>query len=76
MASPYRILGVRFPFLFGGTFIEGHRKRSAAIGEVLVFPFLFGGTFIEGVTRANAPKLPLLKFPFLFGGTFIEGTGG
>ena len=37
----------RFPFLFGGTFIEGQQqntttRRSAA------FPFLFGGTFIEG----------------------------
>ena len=36
-----------FPFLFGGTFIEGAQMRA----NVLVgaeFPFLFGGTFIEG----------------------------
>ena len=39
-----------FPFLFGGTFIEGtvscfQGRRGAA------FPFLFGGTFIEGYLR-------------------------
>lgn len=35
-----------FPFLFGGTFIEGvegARRYAAATA----FPFLFGGTFIE-----------------------------
>ena len=36
-----------FPFLFGGTFIEGNERVSDfAVGSV--FPFLFGGTFIEG----------------------------
>ena len=36
-----------FPFLFGGTFIEGSQRRLLSLlgGE---FPFLFGGTFIEG----------------------------
>ena len=37
-----------FPFLFGGTFIEGTKQ----MGEDLPgfrFPFLFGGTFIEGI---------------------------
>ena len=36
-----------FPFLFGGTFIEGHQNfRSGRLSRG--FPFLFGGTFIEG----------------------------
>ena len=36
-----------FPFLFGGTFIEGW--LSEALRQVrYTFPFLFGGTFIEG----------------------------
>ena len=37
----------KFPFLFGGTFIEGFvgiTEERFTIG----FPFLFGGTFIEG----------------------------
>ena len=38
---------LRFPFLFGGTFIEG--EVSARVeGKRDKFPFLFGGTFIEG----------------------------
>ena len=36
-----------FPFLFGGTFIEGRHKVSQRI-QAVIFPFLFGGTFIEG----------------------------
>ena len=36
-----------FPFLFGGTFIEGSfLVRYPSSGSE--FPFLFGGTFIEG----------------------------
>ena len=63
--------GVVFPFLFGGTFIEGqgqprgHRRRPP-------FPFLFGGTFIEGNLSRKGRALKF-AFPFLFGGTFIEG---
>ena len=39
--------GGGFPFLFGGTFIEG--IASCPIGRCrMAFPFLFGGTFIEG----------------------------
>ena len=40
-----------FPFLFGGTFIEG---ASIVLGntEISKFPFLFGGTFIEGSVDA------------------------
>ena len=43
-----------FPFLFGGTFIEGafdNKKKKAAEA----FPFLFGGTFIEGPPPAQPP---------------------
>ena len=36
-----------FPFLFGGTFIEGCHDAGLYAGQV-AFPFLFGGTFIEG----------------------------
>ena len=36
-----------FPFLFGGTFIEGP-KNTPKSTETSGFPFLFGGTFIEG----------------------------
>ena len=64
---------IRFPFLFGGTFIEALSSGNTAPLSWL-FPFLFGGTFIE------APCPPLVtrdatRFPFLFGGTFIEAEG-
>ena len=36
-----------FPFLFGGTFIEGHQLLDFSAHR-RKFPFLFGGTFIEG----------------------------
>ena len=39
--------GASFPFLFGGTFIEGFKSMGTA-REAVKFPFLFGGTFIEG----------------------------
>ena len=47
MSSRQRSSSIGFPFLFGGTFIEGH---NFSIVELLIFafPFLFGGTFIEG----------------------------
>ena len=41
----YKNLG--FPFLFGGTFIEGYGDKVMP-GAFTKFPFLFGGTFIEG----------------------------
>ena len=40
-----------FPFLFGGTFIEGYVGMYAR-ACVRIFPFLFGGTFIEGPSPA------------------------
>ena len=38
---------MRFPFLFGGTFIEAGEDAPVARREE--FPFLFGGTFIEAM---------------------------
>ena len=38
---------MRFPFLFGGTFIEGTTSDNT-LDRAAKFPFLFGGTFIEG----------------------------
>ena len=63
---------VRFPFLFGGTFIEA-TNIFAATRLSTVFPFLFGGTFIEAHTTTTRRR-EMLAFPFLFGGTFIEAT--
>ena len=40
-------LSEQFPFLFGGTFIEG-AVIVAVPASTASFPFLFGGTFIEG----------------------------
>ena len=36
----------KFPFLFGGTFIEAFLEFGNTLG-IVIFPFLFGGTFIE-----------------------------
>ena len=62
-----------FPFLFGGTFIEGNSlllrpKRS------LNFPSFSEGLSLRGSSKAK-PRARRLAFPFLFGGTFIEGDG-
>ena len=62
---------VRFPFLFGGTFIEGAYKWSSSNAS-MYFP-----SFSEGLslreTFSGAISAACLIFPFLFGGTFIEG---
>ena len=54
----------RFPFLFGGTFIEGQSLfRITYNGRR--FPFLFGGTFIEGrVNAVWAASLTQISLPF------------
>ena len=62
----------KFPFLFGGTFIEGVSGSRFCRG-LCSFPFLFGGTFIEGGLTLAPAAQPFRIFPFLFGGTFIEG---
>ena len=66
--------GDRFPFLFGGTFIEEQLVERLAT-NVRDFP-----SFSEGLSlRIDAVAVPVLigaVFPFLFGGTFIEETVG
>ena len=65
----------QFPFLFGGTFIEGPSIIRATATPGTNFP-----SFSEGLSlRADLlfGAAGRLQFPFLFGGTFIEGpTGG
>ena len=56
-----------FPFLFGGTFIEGYRRLYRLRPCSSVFPFLFGGTFIEGC-HADWHAYHPLNFP-----SFSEG---
>ena len=62
---------VLFPFLFGGTFIEGWAARREEHDD-LDFP-----SFSEGLSLRvfNNPGVKAVRpeFPFLFGGTFIEG---
>ena len=67
-----RSQGIRtFPFLFGGTFIEGLQTIDAC-QQTDDFP-----SFSEGLSlrdykcKVEGRETP--KFPFLFGGTFIEG---
>ena len=60
-----------FPFLFGGTFIEGPSIIRATATPGTNFP-----SFSEGLSlRADLlfGAAGRLQFPFLFGGTFIEG---
>ena len=63
--SPH--ITMTFPFLFGGTFIEGAEcmAESAQIGA---FPFLFGGTFIEGRSSGLGFSASRYYFP-----SFSEG---
>ena len=60
-----------FPFLFGGTFIEGV-LGFLYVPRALHFPSFSEGLSLRGsgvIVEGISPK-----FPFLFGGTFIEGT--
>ena len=63
---------IKFPFLFGGTFIEA-KKTPGAAAHRGHFP-----SFSEGLSLrlAHHPpaEAPFSAFPFLFGGTFIEAT--
>ena len=53
-----------FPFLFGGTFIEGPFGTPGAT-QNLTFPFLFGGTFIEGnIFSLLEPLSHAISLPF------------
>ena len=62
-----------FPFLFGGTFIEGSDSEYTPDLLSANFP-----SFSEGLSLRDRPLLfchrAILSFPFLFGGTFIEGN--
>ena len=61
---------MKFPFLFGGTFIEAAFK-SADEEWADYFP-----SFSEGLSLRHHYEVPACRrritFPFLFGGTFIE----
>ena len=70
MRASWSVSGAEFPFLFGGTFIEGRHSRNLR-GVQLDFP-----SFSEGLSlRVQVGSLAThsIRFPFLFGGTFIEG---
>ena len=56
----------KFPFLFGGTFIEAAMMMPRS-GTPILFPFLFGGTFIEADFHTGGLSL-LQHFP-----SFSEG---
>ena len=47
----------KFPFLFGGTFIEDEFDDTACTHQLLEFPFLFGGTFIEELADTPQPQV-------------------
>ena len=60
-----------FPFLFGGTFIEGDVSKASTFAQY-TFPFLFGGTFIEGL--CTLPKLGAVRdFPSFSEGLSLRG---
>ena len=62
-----------FPFLFGGTFIEGF-SEEAHILHGHNFPSFSEGLSLRGM-RFSMNSKSRHVFPFLFGGTFIEGSG-
>ena len=61
-----------FPFLFGGTFIEGH-GFAPWLSSWINFPSFSEGLSLR-VRYARTWQKTAAKFPFLFGGTFIEGS--
>ena len=63
----------QFPFLFGGTFIEGIPLREAPRAASIDFPSFSEGLSLRAPLFAPSAQPP--GFPFLFGGTFIEGAG-
>ena len=66
--------GPEFPFLFGGTFIEGP-QNSTSPSTTSIFPFLFGGTFIEGSVNAAADKAGTFNFPSFSEGLSLRDAG-
>ena len=61
---------LRFPYIFGGAFIEVRVLTVVPVASSL-FPFLLGGAFVEA-RRCCRHGRSLKLFPFLFGGAFIE----
>ena len=68
---PRGVQAFLFPFLFGGTFIEGPGFERCGFASVGDFPSFSEGLslreFLRLTSQAGRPV-----FPFLFGGTFIE----
>ena len=75
-AKPWR-LSRPFPFLFGGTFIEGILLRRVDV-IAPAFPFLFGGTFIEGgpdlTVRRKNQHFPSFSEGLSLRGSMTAGT--
>ena len=63
-----------FPFLFGGTFIEGPRAQFLGACHYHDFPSFSEGLSLRAVSQGRT-EFNGAVFPFLFGGTFI-GTAG
>ena len=61
-----------FPFLFGGTFIEGPSPLTQTQNHPY-FPSFSEGLSLRGASIRSSPDVSP-RFPFLFGGTFIEGV--
>ena len=60
-----------FPFLFGGTFIEGYYVNCTDFA-LWNFPSFSEGLSLRVIGVFGCGKAAP-AFPFLFGGTFIEG---
>ena len=65
----------RFPFLFGGTFIEGNFVYQHIMCPANYFPSFSEGLSLRAMIPRHLKALSAAGFPFLFGGTFIEGLG-
>ena len=63
--------GSLFPFLFGGTFIEGVFNLHDLVTRD-DFPSFSEGLSLR-VIEKTSKCYNRARFPFLFGGTFIEG---
>ena len=63
---------MRFPFLFGGTFIEGAGRATQRTMKTS-FPFLFGGTFIEGRIAPAGGEAGGANFPSFSEGLSLRG---
>ena len=64
----------RFPFLFGGAFIEAMMTAPRRFALNISLPFWEGLSLrLTGGHREGGAEL---AFPFLLGGTFIEAQDG